>query len=269
MCILVTIMSAMPQKNSNVLFDKIHYYVESQDEPSEFDLRRLWSEAEKLSNADVAAASIVKAAICVFRRQKDEVYYWNNNAIKNNNSTATLLNAAVNLRLFGDFGEAANLAMRAMEIAPQDVQVVMLGGEALALAGRLSDGIKAFEALGQITDEVQDDLQHLKSRLHDLEIAGVTELQLQREVTLANEVAMDNKIRIARVDTQTCEFSNDPPQVFVSMRFKGDVNNELDLEEKLAVRLSELENWDPLKLNVEFKYISPNELLKSGLTASC
>lgn len=265
MCILVTIMSVMPQKNSDVLFDKIHYFLQSQNEPSEFELRRLWSEAEKLANADVAAASIVKAAVCVFRNETDQVYYWNENAIRNNSSPTTLLNAAVNLRLLGQFGEAADLVMRAIEVAPQDAKVVAIGSEALALSGRLGDGIKALESLSQITDEAQEELLDMKNRLHDLGLAGVDEAQLQKEIAVANQLAMENGIRLSRVDTLTCQYPDDPVQIFVSLRFKGDIRREIELENKLAIRLSELKAWDPLKLNVEFKYLKPHELLQPGL----
>lgn len=256
----------MPKKISDSLFDRIQYFLESQNEPVEFELRHLWAEAEKLANADVSQASIVKAAVCVFRNKQDDVYYWNENALKNNASTTTLLNAAVNLRLLGQFGEAAKLAMRALEIAPQNPSVVLLGCEALALSGRLSDGIKAFESMNEITGEVQEDLQELQNRLRDLELAGVTEQQLQREIALANQVAMENGIRLSRVDTQTYQTHDDPIQVIVGMRFKGDIHREIELEEKLASKLSELEDWDPLKLNVEFRYLKPHELHQPGLT---
>ena len=123
----------------------------------------------------------------------------------------------------------------------------------LEMAGRLKEANAILQSIEEKSPEMEEDYIASSEMLDAMKDIGIEESQLIDEIFIASELAAEKKIRIDFVAQGYDYDPNDGEGMyFVAIKVSVDFSKILELEELLALRLSESERWSPLKLSVEF-----------------
>lgn len=222
--------------------------------PNRFELRRLKAEAEKLAHVDAYEASIIKSALAALEWEKERAGYWVRNSCSLRHDAKTHLNAAIAFRYLNDLDQGLKYVEIALTLAPQDSFIALQSAELMMLAGRISIAREILVNLKEHNGEVISLIDYTDYLLKALHRTKVSELQLQNEIRIATQVAAARHIRILSLGHFVCEDPGGDINYLVSVFFRGNIDDEISLEFALAEILVADENWNPLKLSVEFTY---------------
>ncbi len=253
-----------PQTIVQSLMGKIQEHLNTEEDVSDWDMRLLQREADALAKVDPAAASVCRSALAVLQWDIDKVDYWINNSIKLDPSSAVFLNASVTSRLIGKIQQSADYAERAIELDPLNVPIVHSACDGLIFDGRYS---RCLELINKIVGgstklkRIEDDV---KDCLNEISRCGTDENKIQYQLRIVSDLATEQMVRIVALETKAIDDPEGYSTYRVRVRFVGGIEKELELEDALAVRLSSIDGWDPLSLNVEFKYLTKDELHARG-----
>jgi hypothetical protein len=257
--------SLQPLTIGNSLVAKIQALYDRKAEATEWELRSLSSEAEKLAKVSPVEASIVKAGIAVLKWDHEQVCYWASNAVRLDPNIETKLNASMLLRLIGDTLGAADYAEQAISLAPNNVEKIVLGADAFIFDGRLQSCLSILRSLPAGIDVVERAIGEIQSHVISIQKSGVTEQQVQAQLRIATRLATSRKVRILGLQMFGSTDPLDGIHSFViEVVFLGSLQEELELEDALAEELSKIENWEPSRLSIEFKYQKEDELHTEG-----
>ncbi len=123
----------------------------------------------------------------------------------------------------------------------------------LEMAGRIKEANSILESIKEANSDTEEDFYASNQMVDAMKDIGIEEDQLIHEIFMASQLAAEKRIRI---DFVAQGFDYDPNDgegmYFVAIKVSVDFQKILELEEQLALRLSESERWSPLKLSVEF-----------------
>lgn len=197
--------------------------------------------------------SLVKSAIASLEWDRDEALRWSNNMLMLEDNATTCFNAAISLRNSNDLKSAADFALRSYKHAPKNSTFAHHSAKMLEMAGRIKEANSILQSIKETNSETEEDFYASNQMIDAMKDIGIEEDQLINEIFIASELAAEKKIRIDFV-AQGYEYDpNDGEGMyFVAIKVSVDFQKILELEELLALRLSESERWSPLKLSVEF-----------------
>ncbi|WP_312426372.1 hypothetical protein [Comamonas jiangduensis] len=251
---------ARPQTIGTALFDEVQLYVDHPEQISDLNLRRLEREANKLAKADAATASTIKAAIAALRWDTDAVEYWTANALRLERSYNVLANGSINKGLICDLRDAADLAYEAMQLVGNDSEVALRTCHTLMLDARFDETlILASKFLG-VNEDFEDIVIHAKSALTNLEYLGIDPEEVKRQVEMAGLVAKEHQVRIAGIEAYGIDDFEDGGRFVASIHIEGDIHKEIALDAAFVEKFIDDSNWNPMKLSVEFHYLTQDEL---------
>jgi len=251
---------ARPQTISNALFDQVQLYVDHPEQVTDFGLRKLEREVEKLALVDAASASTIKAAIAAFRWDSGEVDYWTNNAIKLNKSFLVLANSAINKGLVGNYSEAADLIIQSIALAENDSEAVLSACHGLMFDLRFEEIIEISQKFVNYSDEFKSISKECEVAINALEFLRISRDEVRQRIKHASQVAKDFNTRIRSVDTCVVSDFEGEFSFVVALEFFGDIHKEITLDEALVEKFLDDKDWNPAKLSVEFRYMTSNEL---------
>lgn len=244
---------AAPQTIGNDLLDRVVALMNGDDQVDPFTLKSLKREADKLQKIDAVRGSLVRSAIASLEWDRDEALRWSNNMLMLEDNAATCFNAAISLRNSNDLKAAADFALRSYKHAPKNSTFAHHSANILEMAGRLKEANAILQSIEDKSPEMEEDYIASSEMLDAMKDIGIEESQLIDEIFIASELAAEKRIRI---DFVAQGFDYDPNDgegmYFVAIKVSVDFQKILELEEQLALRLSESERWSPLKLSVEF-----------------
>lgn len=250
-----------PQTTGNALIEKAQSYVDNPDQVSEFELKRLEKEADQLAKVDAATASTVKAAIAVCRWQPEEVEYWTNNALKNKRSFVTLANAAVNYRLTGNLSKSVELTTESYRMVAGDPESAENAFRSLLQTGRYQQALDLVQDLVNKPDSLLKAIKAAEYTLQTLKDLGIDPDEVVRKIEIGARVAMEQHARIESISMHPINDHEDGMRLVAALNFPGDIQKEIALEDALVAKFYDDETWDPMKFNVEFHYMTNDELL--------
>ncbi|MBP7645352.1 MAG: hypothetical protein KA751_01195 [Comamonas sp.] len=236
--------------------EEVQLYVLHPEKINTFGLRKLEHQAGILAKTDAAASSTVRAAIAAFRWDAEGVEYWTNNALKLEKSFATLTNAAVNKGLVGDVRAAAEYALEAFHLATSDANAasnacdaLMFDGrfdEALAIANRFINSSDAFGVIAKDASAALDALAKLE----------IEQDEVRRQIEIGVHVAANLHTTVSAIENFVVNDYEDGSRFVISLHVIGDIHKEIALDEALVEKLLDDPMWDPMKLSIEFHYLT-------------
>lgn len=244
---------AVPQTIGDDLLDRVVALINGDDQVDPFTLKSLKRDADKLQKVDAVRGSLVKSAIASLEWDRDEALRWSNNMLMLEDNATTCFNAAISLRNSNDLKSAADFALRSYKHAPKNSTFAHHSAKMLEMAGRIKEANSILQSIKETNSETEEDFYASNQMIDAMKDIGIEEDQLINEIFIASELAAEKKIRIDFV-AQGYEYDpNDGEGMyFVAIKVSVDFQKILELEELLALRLSESERWSPLKLSVEF-----------------
>lgn len=251
-------MLGQPQPITDLLFGRIENLWKLNRQPSEIELLSLKRDANKLMQSDAAAAYLALAAIATFAWDIETINQQIDKAMRLKCDVVTLLNAALTLRVVNQRSEAANYALRALELAPNDKDVVDRTVKHLYNMGFLNKAHEIVQSRKRMNLELDDLQETLDQSNRCLVEVDVSEEQLQKEIALALDVLTKKKIRLVDLLYEKFFFHDDGEFcLIIRLNFYGDLETEIELDCLLADRLIDLPEWDLSKLSIQFHHL-PN-----------
>lgn len=251
---------ARPQTLSNALFEEVQLYVDHPEQITEFGLRKLERETDKLALVDAANASTIKAAIAAFRWDTEEVDYWTKNALKLNKSFLVLANSAINKGLVGDYSEAADLILQSTSLAKNDPDAILGSCHGLMFDARFEEIIELSKKFVDYSEEFKSIHQECEVAINALNFLGIRRDEVRHRIKNGAQVAKDLNTRIRSIDTRVISDYEGDLSFIIALEFYGDIHKEIALDEALVEKFLDDKDWDPTKLSVEFRYITHDEL---------
>lgn len=245
---------------SNALFDQVQSFVDHPEQATEFGLLRIEREADRLASVDAADASLIKAAIAALRWDKQGVDYWVDNALRLSRSPQNLINSAVSKGLVCDFRAGADLAVEAFTKQSNDLDAAIRACEALFLNARYEEAIVIAEKFGNASKEFEDLFRQATAALSSIKEIGLELNEVQRQLEIGVRTASEMRVRVKSVEAFTVRDFDDGDRLVVRINVKGDINIEIALDEALVIKFLDDPKWDPMKLSIEFQYLTGNEL---------
>lgn len=244
---------AMAQTIGNELLDRVVAFFESNDPVDQFTLKSLWRDSDKLQNVDAVRGSLVKSAIASLEWNREEALRWANNMLKLEDNATNCFNAAVSLRHANDLKSASDFALRCYEHAPKNFKFAHQSAKMLEMAGRISEANSIFREIQGQNEEIAEDFAMSNQMMEAMSDIGIKEIDLINEICVAADVASESRVRIKFV-SQGFEYepNNGDGMYFAAIKLPVDFSRVMELEERLALNLSENQGWNPLKLSVEF-----------------
>lgn len=236
------------------------------DHPSlvtEFDLRKLDREADQLSRIDATVGSVVKAAVAAFRWDVEKVVYWSDNAIRLHKSFFTLSNAAVSRRMVGDIRASADLAVESFEYTNRGAEAALIVLDALLLNARFAEVLQfAADALDKstISSELFEHVEYARQAVNDLNQLGIDQEEVCERIEIGSSLCAEHQVRIKSLSTYLVPDYEDGDRFVASLNFSGDIHKEIALDGALVEKFLDDPTWDPMKLSVEFHYMTEDEL---------
>lgn len=251
---------ATPQTIGDELLQEVQLYADNPDQITDFALRKLENRAKDLARVDAATAHTVRAAIAAFKWDSKEVDYWTKNALHLEKSFRVLTNAAVNKTFICDFSGAADLALESLKLAPGNSQVAFSVCNALMSAGRFDEVIEISRRFEKKSKDFESIEESAASALKCLIFLEISLNEFKRQLNIANSVAREHKVQIRALETTCIEDFEGDKSFVASLHFFGDINKEIELDEALVEKFEYDENWDPLRLSIQFRYLTKDEL---------
>lgn len=252
---------ARPQTISNALFDEVQLYVDHPDQVTDFGLRKLEREADKLAKVDAATASTIKASIAAFRWDSEQVDYWTKNALRLNQNFLILANSAINKGLVGEYSEAADLILKSLDFAKTDAEAALSACHGLMFDARFEDVLCISKIFLNHSEEFKEVFEECEEAIKALNELGITRSEIRQRMNVGFLVAKDLKSRIRAVETFSTFDFQDGLSFTVALVVRGDVHKEIALDEALVEKFLDDDTWNPMKLSVEFRYMTSDELL--------
>lgn len=251
---------ARPQTIAGTLLNEVQVYVDHPEQVTEFGLRKLEREADRLLKADAATGSTVKAAIAAFRWDAEAVEYWTDRALRLGRSYSVLANGAINKGLVGQVREAADLAVEAMQYANNDADAALRTCHTLMFDARFEEALSLSDKFSRCTEELEKLALHAESALESLTLLGIDQAEVRHQVEIGALVAKDHQVRITAIEAFGVDDFEDGGRFVASLHVVGDIHTEIAMDEALAEKFLDDPNWDPMRLSVEFHYLTPDEL---------
>ncbi len=251
---------ATPQTIGNELLHDVQLLVNDPDKITDFALIRLEKRAKDLAGVDAATAHTVRAAISAFKWDAEGVDYWTKNALCLEKSFRMLTNAAVNKTFVCDFAGAADLALESLKFAPGEPDVAFSVCGALMSAGRFDEARQISLQFEKKSENFEYIDRSAISALKDLSSLNISLDEFKRQLNIATVVAREHKVQIRVIETACVQDFEGGRSFVASLHFLGNINKGLELDEALVEKFQHDESWDPLRLSIQFKYLTKDEL---------
>lgn len=245
----------IPQTIYNQLVESINVYMNSDSIPTEFELRSLKRQIEKLKKVDPIEGWLTAAMLSAWQWDTESTSYNANAAVSLAPRDHAVLEVASRcLWNAGLYDESSRLIGIAESISPNSVSIVDANIERNIAFGKLN---KAAELVRDaITKGVKPrtSLDYLQKNLRNLEESEISEHRVQIEAGFVMEVMAENHARINNV--KFIPWTDPETQkkcLSVSYGFHGTISQELSLEKALVSRLICDPEWDPDLLSTEFE----------------
>ena len=205
-------------------------------EPSEFELKRLEREAEKLLKVDAVAGHTALGAAASLRGDVKEVRYRHRLAAQlSGESAQSLHNFAASLAALGEFTEALEIARRAYSRAPADPDV--LDGVVVAsfFAGHFREAYELVSKWnGDNPERPYSPNSPVEAILSAIDRDAFTEERLREVLAIAYGVLRSSKVRTMGVEVHADEHEPDfflfECFVMASPEKAEDLNEALDAQ---------------------------------------
>lgn len=247
-----------PQTTSNQLLEEIERLSNVNGPTDELALRRLDRAADRLIGTNAAQGYGAKAAIAALRRDTAATQRFASLAVQNAPSNyAVLVNAAVSLRLAGALEDGIDYLRRALVLSPSDTRMTRDLCRWLLEAGRLDEAEQFAQRAKKAGAQLQDsELQHLRDQAAMMARLRVKPEQLAREVVLTQNVLRAHGLRPLGLEySEVQDPDTGAPCMVHVLGFKGEVGQAIEMENELAEALGEYDDWDPLRLNMQYRAV--------------
>ena len=245
-----------PQTTGQRLFNQIEKLLESDEMPSEFQLRRLDDQADDLMHADAGEGLTVKAALAALRWDVNGVVKLAQRCIQADPSIVTLINAAMTVKNVNLMETACAFLEQARARAPQNPLVVQTSIGYLMNAGRITEAARVMQQARQ--DNVplpEDKVLDAVAFGHLLDELGIDPERLHHELQCGYQVLQRNRKRPRAIAYTQHEEPDGGRSLVISFEIQGDLDEEMRLESELALALAERDGWNPGLLGVEFALV--------------
>lgn len=242
-----------PQTIGSRLFDQVEDLLNDTQPPSEFSLRRLDAEADKLVKVSPAEGLTAKAGLAALRWDIPEVQRLVANCVRVDASVITLTNSALTLKAVHLLDEGCPLMAKALQRAPKDADVVTEYVDYFMAAGRFLEAAEVMKKAldeGLIESEFETDVLGLAADMVDW---GIDPERLRQEMSCAFHVLAKHKRRTKAIRYDRQEEPDGGGSMLILLGFDGSLEDEMRLEAELAVELAEGEDWNPVLLGVGYE----------------
>jgi hypothetical protein len=246
---------------ANGLLEEVQLYVYQPERVTDFGLRKLDREADKLAAVDAATAYTIKAAISALRWDIESVNHWTNVALRLEKSYQSLINAAINMRLIGDVSASADLALEAFQQSSSDADAADMVCRALMLDARFEEAFEISHSFKNSKDSLLKTSNEAGRAIADLARLQIAQDDVRRHVEAGALVAAERHVQIKAIENFASDDVEDGERFVVSIHFSGDISKEIELDEAIVEKFLDDPEWDPMRLSLEFKYLTPDELL--------
>lgn len=244
---------AMAKTIGDDLLNRVVALLGSETPVDPFTIKTLKRDSDKLQGVDAIHGSLVKSAIASLEWDRDEALRWANNMIALEDNAENCFNAAVSMRHVNDLESSAKFAIKCVGHAPHNLKYAHHSAKMLEMAGLVKESNEIFRSIKNPSEEILEDSDMSNRMLEAMHEIGIQQDRVVLETQVATKIATDMKIRISFI-SQGFEF--DPKHgdgsYFVSIKVPVDFSMVLQMEENLALQLSDLPDWNPLKLSIEF-----------------
>lgn len=248
------------QTIANDLLAEAQLYVDHPDKITDFGLKKLERGATDLAKVDAATAHAVRAAIASIKWDVEGVDYWTRNALSLDRSFNMLTNSAVSKAFVCDFFGAADLALESLKLANSDPKVAFNVCSALMFAGRFDEVLEISGRFTSKTKEFEDMENNAADALSGIKLLGIRHDEVKRQLEIGTLVAREHRVRIKAIEAGCVEDFEDGKSFVVSLNFIGDIHQEIEMDETLVEKFADDPEWNPLKLSIEFRYLTKDEL---------
>jgi len=246
----------LPQTTGQRLFNQIEGLLDSDEMPSEFQLRRLEAQADELMSADAGEGLTVKAALAALRWDVSEVVKLAQRSTQVDPSHLTLLNAALTAKNVNLMEAACEFIERARAQVPYNPLVVEAAIVYLMNAGRIT------EAAQVMRQAIQDKVSLPEGELLDavafydlLNELGIDPERVHYELQCGYQVLRRNRKRPRTIGYAQHDEPDGGRSVVISFEIQGDLDEEMRLESEMAVALAARDGWNPSLFGVEFAVV--------------
>lgn len=247
-----------PQTIGARLFSQLEVLFQSEEAPSEFQLRRLAAEADQLMGADAGAGLIVKSGIAALRWDVIEARKQALRSVQVDPSIITLMNAALTLKNVSLMDEACEFIERARQRAPQDPVTVESSIVYLMHTGLIAQAADVHKQALNDKVKLPDDLIDAVGYLELIEELGIDLERVHFEVQSVYKVLMQHRKRPRTITYSHYQEPDGGRALVISFGIRGDLTDEMRLESELAQELAEQDGWNPNVLGVEFEIDTEN-----------
>lgn len=245
---------------ANHLLEEVQLLVDQPENVTPFGLRRLDREADKLAEVDAAMAYTIKAAISALEWDADSVRRWTNAALGLDRTYGSLVNAAINLRLIGDISASADLALEALTLAKDDADAAESVCSALMWDARFEEVLSISRRFKESNDSLSTIAEEAAKAIEKLARLKISQQKIRRYIKTGLEVAMESRMQVKAVENYAIHDIEDGDRFVVSIQFAGDIRNEIEMDNAIVEKFLDDPSWDPMRLSVEFKYLTSDEL---------
>lgn len=246
-----------PATTYNSLVDTVNVYMKSGKSPSELELRRIFREIEKLKKADPIEGWLVAGMISAWQWDAASTVHNTDVAVRiAPRDVGTLRVASRCLWNAGLYEKANALTERASLLSPRDPSILVAEIERNIAFGRLSKVSNFVKDATTMGLQLRTNYYlNIDKHVDALRVAGIEESRLEREAALAMEVLADHHVRIDSVKLRPWRDPENGAMHFsMAYVFYGTMEQELELEGALAIKLMDDPEWDPDRLSTEFEY---------------
>lgn len=244
-----------PATIHNELVTEINSYMNSDAQPSEFELRRLKRRIEDLKRVAPVEGWLISGMLSACTWDVDATLLNVQNAIKIAPSdTDVLVTAARCLWNVGQYQQSDELLSRALSIAPNHGKALDSVVYGLIAFARFHEAMQIKDKARTMGVETYPEPPQLDFLDSQLEQAGVTAERLQTEAALAMSVLAEHQVRLRTVRLSPW-FDPEDNALRISLiyAFYGTIQQELALEKAMAVQLADDIHWDATRLSTEFE----------------
>jgi hypothetical protein len=244
---------AQPQTTGTQLFNTAWAYLRADVSPTQFEMRRLEKEAEKLQRVDAVSAFAVRAVLSAIKWDTSEMHSELLSLLHLDRSAEMALNASLVCRMVNDSDGSVRLARQAWQLAPKNTAIVAGFYSSLLRAGRLHEAhrLSAELELGEVERE--------QAKTVARTIATMERIALAEERLLEELRAGFEEMTVRRKRNQQTNFGtqvdpeSDAVSLLVMLRFVGNYDDEAELAEGLTMRLIDTEDWNPAELAIQYE----------------
>jgi hypothetical protein len=182
-----------------------------------------------------------------------------------------ITNVAIGLQWVCEMDDAVKYTSAVINVHPGNVIAASNHVLGLYLTGRWTEAAHFSDKFVQrIGNEQLRALQggsgildlhvNIPARLKGLDVGGVSEQRVQRELAACWAVLRERRVRLRYLETTSEEDPDSGAALFVvNVCVTGNIELELELEAALGSNLLACEGWDPSTLAVGFKYVGEGD----------